>query len=79
MLEGAQAGLSWATILSKREGYRRAFGGFDPAKVARYSPSKVERLLADPGIVRNRLKVESTVVNARAVLDVRRSSAPSTR
>ena len=63
-------GLSWSTILNKREGYRRAFGGFDPSKVARYSPSKVERLLADPSIVRNRLKVESTVVNARAVLDV---------
>ncbi len=69
-LEGAQAGLSWSTILNKREGYRRAFGGFDPSKVARFSPSKVERLLADPSIVRNRLKVESTVVNARAVLDV---------
>jgi DNA-3-methyladenine glycosylase I len=69
-LEGAQAGLSWSTILNKREGYRRAFGGFDPARVARYSPSKVEALLTDPGIVRNRLKVESTVRNARAVLDV---------
>ncbi|HET6715091.1 MAG TPA: DNA-3-methyladenine glycosylase I [Actinomycetota bacterium] len=70
ILEGAQAGLSWSTILNKREGYRRAFGGFDPARVARYSPSKVEALLTDPGIVRNRLKVESTVRNARAVLDV---------
>lgn len=69
-LEGAQAGLSWSTILNKREGYRRAFGGFDPVRVARYSPSKVEALLTDPGIVRNRLKVESTVQNARAVLDV---------
>jgi len=69
-LEGAQAGLSWSTILNKREGYRRAFGGFDPSKVARYSPSKVERLLADPSIVRNRLKVESTVHNATAVLEV---------
>src|SRR5512134_383814 len=69
-LEGAQAGLSWSTILNKREGYRRAFGGFDPARVARYSPSKVEALLTDPGIVRNRLKVESTVRNASAVLDV---------
>ena len=70
-LEGAQAGLSWSTILDKRDGYRRAFSGFDPATVARYSPSKVERLLADPAIVRNRLKVESTVHNARAVLDAK--------
>ena len=69
-LEGAQAGLSWSTILNKREGYRRAFAGFDPSTVARYSPSKVERLLADPSIVRNRLKVESTVQNARSVLEV---------
>ena len=72
MLEGAQAGLSWSTILHKRDGYRRAFAGFDPAKVARFSPAKVERLLQDPSIVRNRLKVESTVQNARAVLDVQR-------
>jgi DNA-3-methyladenine glycosylase I len=64
-LEGAQAGLSWSTILRKREGYRRAFGGFDPATVARFTSARVERLLADPGIVRNRLKVESTVNNAR--------------
>lgn len=69
-LEGAQAGLSWSTILNKREGYRRAFGGFDPARVARYSSAKVERLLTDPAIVRNRLKVESAVRNARAVIDV---------
>jgi DNA-3-methyladenine glycosylase I len=69
-LEGAQAGLSWKTILDKREGYRRAFAGFDPAKVARFRPVKIDRLLADPGIVRNRLKVESTVANARAVLTV---------
>ena len=67
-LEGAQAGLSWSTILHKREGYRRAFGGFDPDAVARFSPARVERLLADPGIVRNRLKVESVVSNARAFL-----------
>ena len=72
VLEGAQAGLSWSTILNKREGYRRAFSGFDAAKVARFTPAKVERLLLDPGIVRNRLKVESAVANARAVLDVRR-------
>jgi DNA-3-methyladenine glycosylase I len=71
-LEGAQAGLSWSTILNKRDGYRRAFAGFDAARVARFSAAKVERLLQDPSIVRNRLKVESTVQNARAVLDVRR-------
>ena len=71
-LEGAQAGLSWSTILNKRQGYRRTFAGFDAAKVARFTPAKVERLLQDPGIVRNRLKVESTVNNAARVLDVRR-------
>ena len=71
-LEGAQAGLSWSTILNKRDGYREAFRGFDPAKVARFSPATVERLLQDPAIVRNRLKVESTVQNARAVLEVQR-------
>jgi DNA-3-methyladenine glycosylase I len=69
-LEGAQAGLSWSTILNKREGYRHAFAGFDPAAVARFGPDDVERLLADPGIVRNRLKVESTVDNAARVLEV---------
>jgi DNA-3-methyladenine glycosylase I len=69
-LEGAQAGLSWLTILRKREGYRGAFDGFDAAKVARYTPKRVERLLTDPGIVRNRLKVESTVNNARRILDL---------
>jgi DNA-3-methyladenine glycosylase I len=69
-LEGAQAGLSWRTILHKREGYRRAFAGFEVAKVARFSPAKVERLLTDPSIVRNRLKVESTVANARAVAEL---------
>jgi DNA-3-methyladenine glycosylase I len=69
-LEGAQAGLSWSTILRKREGYRRAFVGFDPEVVARFSEQDVERLLADPGIVRNRLKVESTVNNAARVLEV---------
>jgi DNA-3-methyladenine glycosylase I len=68
-LEGAQAGLSWSTILRKRDGYRRAFAGFDPAAVARFEPKDVERLLGDPGIVRNRLKVESTVVNAARVLE----------
>ena len=69
-LEGAQAGLSWSTILNKREGYRRVFSGFDPAKVARFDGRKVARLLKDPSIVRNRAKVESTVANARAVLRV---------
>lgn len=72
ILEGAQAGLSWSTILDKREGYREAFAGFDPAKVARFDARKVERLLANPGIVRNRLKVESSVGNARAFLAVQR-------
>lgn len=71
-LEGAQAGLSWETILNKREAYRDAFLGFDPARVARFTPARVERLLRDPGIVRNRLKIESTVQNARAVLVVQR-------
>jgi DNA-3-methyladenine glycosylase I len=71
-LEGAQAGLSWSTILHKREGYRRAFAGFDVDRVARFDARKVERLLTDPGIVRNRLKVESTVANARAIREVRR-------
>jgi len=69
-LEGAQAGLSWETILNKREAYREAFAEFDPARVARFTPARVERLLANPGIVRNRLKVESTQRNARAFLAV---------
>jgi DNA-3-methyladenine glycosylase I len=69
-LEGAQAGLSWSTILRKRGGYRRAFEGFDPAAVARFDEQRVEELLQDAGIVRNRLKVESTVENARRVLEV---------
>ena len=71
VLEGAQAGLSWATILKKREGYRRAFAGFDPAEVARFGAADVERLLQDTGIVRNRLKIESALANARATLAVR--------
>jgi DNA-3-methyladenine glycosylase I len=71
-LEGAQAGLSWQTILNKRDAYRDAFTGFDPARVARFDQRRVETLLANPGIVRNRLKIESTVSNARAVLDVQR-------
>jgi DNA-3-methyladenine glycosylase I len=71
-LEGAQAGLSWETILKKREGYREAFLGFDPVRVARFTPVRIERLLANPGIVRNRLKIESTVRNAKAFLAVQR-------
>jgi DNA-3-methyladenine glycosylase I len=71
-LEGAQAGLSWRTILHKREGYRRAFARFDPRKVARFGSDDVERLLADPGIVRNRRKVGSTIENAAAILTVQR-------
>jgi len=70
LLEGAQAGLSWITILRKREAYRRAFADFDPERVARFTPQKVERLMQDPGIVRNRLKLESAVKNARAFLRV---------
>lgn len=70
VLEGAQAGLSWSTILHKREGYRRAFDEFDPVIVAAYAPSKLERLAADPGIVRNRLKIRSAVGNARAFLEI---------
>jgi DNA-3-methyladenine glycosylase I len=69
-LEGAQAGLSWATILKKRDGYRSAFAGFDAAAVARFDRRKVGRLLRDPAIVRNRLKVESAVNNARCILDM---------
>lgn len=68
MLEGAQAGLSWITILRKRENYRRAFDGFEPAKIARYTPAKIEKLMADEGIVRNRLKIEGVVLSARAYL-----------
>jgi DNA-3-methyladenine glycosylase I len=68
ILEGAQAGLSWETILRKREAYRAAFDGFDPSKVARYSPMKQARLLQNPGIVRNRLKIAAAVRNARALL-----------
>jgi DNA-3-methyladenine glycosylase I len=70
ILEGAQAGLSWETILRKRARYREVFEGFDPARVSRFTARKVARLLEDPGIVRNRLKVESTVTNARAFLEV---------
>ena len=72
VLEGAQAGLSWTTILKKRAGYRRAFAGFDPKRVARFTDAKRERLLQDPSIVRNRLKVESAVSNAKALLSVQK-------
>jgi DNA-3-methyladenine glycosylase I len=72
ILEGAQAGLSWETILKKRENYRRAFDGFDVAKVAKYDVRKVVRLLADEGIVRNRLKIASTIANAKAFLAVQK-------
>ena len=70
VLEGAQAGLSWSTILRKRDAYRRAFDGFDPRKVARYDKRKVAALLADAGIVRNRAKIESAIKNAKAFLAV---------
>ena len=70
ILEGAQAGLSWSTILNRREGYRKAFARFDPSKVARFTAKDVEQRLKDPGIIRNRLKVESAVKNARAYLKV---------
>ncbi|MEK7743508.1 MAG: DNA-3-methyladenine glycosylase I, partial [Elusimicrobiota bacterium] len=72
ILEGAQAGLSWATILKRREGYRKAFAGFDPAKVARFDERKVQALLKDPGIIRNRLKVRAAVGNAGAFLAVKK-------
>lgn len=71
-LEGAQAGLSWSTILQRRSGYRRAFAGFDPKRVARFTAATVARLLRDPGIIRHRGKIESTVANARAFLEVQR-------
>ena len=70
ILEGAQAGLSWITVLRRREGYRKAFDGFDPEKIARYGAKDVERLLADPGIIRNRAKVEAAIKNAQVYLQV---------
>lgn len=73
-LEGAQAGLSWATVLNRREGYRRAFANFDPAKVARFSDSRLEKLMQDPGIIRNRLKVYGTRTNAKAFIAVQAES-----
>ena len=72
ILEGAQAGLSWSTILRKREGYRKAFAGFDPRKVARFSAAKIERLVQNPAIVRNRLKIASAVNNAKRFLEVQK-------
>jgi len=72
ILEGAQAGLSWETILNKREAYRSAFAGFDPARVARFTPAQIERLLSNPGIIRNRLKVHSAITNAKSFLAVQR-------
>ena len=70
VLEAAQAGLSWAIVLKKREGYRRAFDGFDPKKVARFTAQRIEKLVLDPGIIRNRMKIEAAVRNARAFLKV---------
>jgi DNA-3-methyladenine glycosylase I len=70
ILEGAQAGLSWSIVLNKREGYRRAFHGFDPHKIARYTDARVQKLLLDPGIIRNRLKIAAAIGNARAFLSV---------
>jgi len=70
ILDGFQAGLSWITILRKRDNFRRAFDGFEPAKIARYTPKKVEKLMQDVGIVRNRMKIEGTILSARAYLEV---------
>lgn len=72
ILEGAQAGLSWLTILKRREGYRKAFANFDPKRVARFTPKDVERLMKDTGIIRNRLKIESTIDNAKQFLKVQK-------
>lgn len=72
ILEGAQAGLSWSTVLNKRENYRKAFDGFDPALVARYTDARLEKLLLDPGLIRNRLKIYSARTNAQAFLQMQR-------
>ena len=72
ILEGAQAGLSWLTVLKKREHYRKVFDNFDPNKIAKYTPAKIEKLLADPGIIRNRLKVNAAIINAQAYLQVQK-------
>ena len=69
ILEGMQAGLSWITVLKKREAYRRAFDGFDPEKIARYDEAKIQELMTDPGIIRNRLKIRAAVTNAKAFLE----------
>ena len=73
MLEGFQAGLAWITVLRKREAFRKAFKGFDPAKVARFTESDIERLLADPGIIRSRAKIEATIAGARIYMDMKES------
>ena len=78
VLEAAQAGLSWSTVLRKREGYRRAFSDFDPEKVARYTDKRIEKLLLDPSIIRNRLKIAAAVKNARRFLTVRQEFGAST-
>src|SRR5262250_534958 len=70
VLEAAQAGLSWSIVLRKRDGYRRAFSGFDPQKVARYTPARTQKLVANPSIIRNRMKIEAAITNARAFLAV---------
>lgn len=72
ILEGAQAGLSWSTILKKREGYRKAFVNFDPVKVSKFTPARIEKILQDPGIIRNKLKVNSAVNNAKRFLEVQK-------
>jgi len=74
-LEGAQAGLSWITVLNKREHYRTVFDGFDPAKIAKYTQAKREKLLADPGIIRNKLKVNAFIVNAQLFLNIQKAAA----
>ena len=73
ILEGAQAGLSWITVLKKRENYRKAFDNFDPAKIAKYNKNKTNALLLNPGIIRNRLKIESAIKNAGAILEIKKS------
>ena len=72
MLDNAQAGLSWQTVLNKRENYRKAFDNFEPAKIARYNNRKIDSLLKNPGIIRNRLKIEAAMANARAVLEIQK-------
>jgi DNA-3-methyladenine glycosylase I len=72
VLDAAQAGLSWRTVLSKRENYRKAFDNFDPGKVARYSPKRLEKLLQDPGLIRNRLKIQSAIANAQGFLRIQK-------